>query len=176
MTSHTFCTWQIVPFNVYLAFTWHRNVYEMAALLSLPAPQNKLCSERGKKNTFSFKPNVSVDVTKSSKVMSSSNEDCYFYYYSSCTKGSACSFRHEPAALQSDVVCAFWMKGSCTRPHCPFRYLGLKSPTRLNQSLSFAPSSSFQTPRRESRFQALLLRDATRRLQETTLHVHPLHA
>ena len=30
--------------------------------------------------------------------------DCYFYYYSTCRKGTNCTFRHEPAALGHDQV------------------------------------------------------------------------
>ena len=58
---------------------------------------------------------------KFKKKMSQSNTDCYFFYYSSCSKGNSCQFRHEPAALNHETVCAFWKKGSCTKPHCMFR-------------------------------------------------------
>jgi hypothetical protein len=37
-----------------------------------------------------------------------SNDDCYFFYYSTCAKGQACPFRHEPAALDNETVCTFW--------------------------------------------------------------------
>ncbi len=48
-------------------------------------------------------------------------DDCYYYYYSVCTRGNACAFRHEPAARGQDTVCNFWQMGNCTKPHCPFR-------------------------------------------------------
>ncbi len=50
-----------------------------------------------------------------------SNDDCYFYYNSTCQKGGSCPFRHEPLARSNPTVCAFWKQGNCTKPHCPFR-------------------------------------------------------
>ena len=35
-------------------------------------------------------------------------QDCYFYYYSSCSRGDGCPFRHEPAALTNETVCTYW--------------------------------------------------------------------
>ncbi|XP_040580550.1 uncharacterized protein [Lepeophtheirus salmonis] len=63
-------------------------------------------------------------------------EDCYFFYNSDCTKGSTCQFRHEPTALNSDVVCAFWLKGHCSRVPCPYRHaeLGEKTHSSTPQS------------------------------------------
>ena len=46
--------------------------------------------------------------------MPPANTDCYFYYYSSCAKGSSCPYRHEPTALAQEVVCTFWRQGTCT--------------------------------------------------------------
>ena len=51
----------------------------------------------------------------------SKKNDCYFYYYSSCSKGPACPFRHEPAALNQETVCSYWKAGNCTKPQCIFR-------------------------------------------------------
>jgi len=51
------------------------------------------------------------------------NNDCYYFYYSSCSKGNWCPFRHEPAALANEKVCTFWKAGACTRPNCMFRHL-----------------------------------------------------
>ncbi len=59
-----------------------------------------------------------------------SNNDCYFYYYSTCTKGDACPFRHEPLALTQEVVCTFWKQGKCTKPHCMFRHLDVTDKRR----------------------------------------------
>jgi len=50
-------------------------------------------------------------------------QDCYFYYYSSCSRGSSCPFRHEPAALTNETVCTYWKQGNCNKPHCIFRHL-----------------------------------------------------
>ncbi|XP_066944712.1 zinc finger CCCH domain-containing protein 11A-like [Macrobrachium rosenbergii] len=53
------------------------------------------------------------------------NNDCYFYYYSSCSKGDACPFRHEPAALRNETVCIFWLQGNCSKKNCIFRHMEL---------------------------------------------------
>ncbi|CAB3359770.1 Hypothetical predicted protein [Cloeon dipterum] len=50
-------------------------------------------------------------------------DDCYFYYYSTCAKGDACPFRHEPNALGTESVCRFWKQNSCIKPHCTFRHM-----------------------------------------------------
>jgi len=50
-------------------------------------------------------------------------QDCYYYYYSTCARGTSCHFRHEPAALTNETVCTYWLAGSCTKPHCIFRHL-----------------------------------------------------
>ncbi|KAL7644161.1 UNVERIFIED_CONTAM: hypothetical protein RMT77_004985 [Armadillidium vulgare] len=52
--------------------------------------------------------------------------DCYFYYYSSCNKGNACPFRHEPTALRNETMCVYWLKGSCNKPHCIYRHMEIK--------------------------------------------------
>jgi len=53
----------------------------------------------------------------------SKENDCYFYVYSTCSKGSTCPFRHEPAALTNETVCTYWKAGKCSRPKCIFRHL-----------------------------------------------------
>ncbi|XP_059481342.1 zinc finger CCCH domain-containing protein 11A-like [Neocloeon triangulifer] len=53
-------------------------------------------------------------------------DDCYFYYYSSCLKGDACPFRHEPSALGKETVCNFWKQRLCNKAHCPFRHMDVK--------------------------------------------------
>ncbi|XP_074096203.1 uncharacterized protein LOC141525555 isoform X2 [Cotesia typhae] len=57
---------------------------------------------------------------------SSKNQDCYFYYYSTCTKGDSCHFRHEPSALGIEVMCTYWQQGNCMNEHCNFRHMELK--------------------------------------------------
>ncbi|KZS13632.1 Uncharacterized protein APZ42_020992 [Daphnia magna] len=57
---------------------------------------------------------------------SSKNDDCYFFYYSSCTKSDRCPFRHEAAALGNETVCSYWQQGMCSKLHCPFRHMELK--------------------------------------------------
>ncbi|XP_013414326.1 zinc finger CCCH domain-containing protein 11A isoform X2 [Lingula anatina] len=55
--------------------------------------------------------------------MASQGDDCYFYYYSNCTKGSTCPFRHSEAALGKEVVCTSWLQGRCLKDNCPFRHM-----------------------------------------------------
>nr|XP_060628997.1 zinc finger CCCH domain-containing protein 11A-like [Anolis sagrei ordinatus]XP_060628998.1 zinc finger CCCH domain-containing protein 11A-like [Anolis sagrei ordinatus]XP_060628999.1 zinc finger CCCH domain-containing protein 11A-like [Anolis sagrei ordinatus]XP_060629000.1 zinc finger CCCH domain-containing protein 11A-like [Anolis sagrei ordinatus]XP_060629001.1 zinc finger CCCH domain-containing protein 11A-like [Anolis sagrei ordinatus]XP_060629003.1 zinc finger CCCH domain-containing len=53
----------------------------------------------------------------------SNQDDCYFYYYSKCSKGKSCPFRHCEAALGSETVCALWKEGRCFRNVCQFRHM-----------------------------------------------------
>lgn len=65
---------------------------------------------------------TTTPVTSGKKV----DQDCYYYYYSTCTKGDACPFRHCEAALGSEVVCSFWKAGYCERSAtCKFRHMDL---------------------------------------------------
>ena len=44
-------------------------------------------------------------------------QDCYFYYYSTCTRQDDCPFRHEPLALSNETVCIYWkVEGRQNRP------------------------------------------------------------
>ncbi|KOC69291.1 Zinc finger CCCH domain-containing protein 11A [Habropoda laboriosa] len=54
------------------------------------------------------------------------NTDCYFFYYSTCTKGDNCPFRHEPSALGCEIMCVFWQQGKCLDEHCNFRHMELR--------------------------------------------------
>ncbi|XP_044747994.1 zinc finger CCCH domain-containing protein 11B-like isoform X2 [Coccinella septempunctata] len=54
------------------------------------------------------------------------NNDCYFYYYSTCTKGDSCTFRHEPSALGCETMCSFWKEGKCLNVHCNYRHMELR--------------------------------------------------
>ncbi|XP_021001108.2 zinc finger CCCH domain-containing protein 11A isoform X2 [Parasteatoda tepidariorum] len=49
--------------------------------------------------------------------------DCYFYFYSSCTKGDACPYRHCEQALGTERVCSLWKEGRCLRSDCKFRHM-----------------------------------------------------
>ncbi|XP_067010197.1 E3 ubiquitin-protein ligase rnf8 isoform X2 [Anabrus simplex] len=53
------------------------------------------------------------------------DQDCKFYYSSSCSKRE-CPFRHEPAALKCYVTCLYWRKGKCHKLHCEYRHMELK--------------------------------------------------
>ncbi|XP_026668434.1 zinc finger CCCH domain-containing protein 11A-like [Ceratina calcarata] len=54
------------------------------------------------------------------------NTDCYFFYYSTCTKGDNCPFRHEPSALGCETMCVYWQQGKCLDEHCNFRHMELR--------------------------------------------------
>ncbi|KAA0192884.1 hypothetical protein HAZT_HAZT004937 [Hyalella azteca] len=53
--------------------------------------------------------------------------DCFFYYKTACNRGSACRYRHEPAALGSKTTCRFWLLGNCTKPRCAFRHMQMSA-------------------------------------------------
>ncbi|XP_053880940.1 zinc finger CCCH domain-containing protein 11A isoform X2 [Malaclemys terrapin pileata] len=55
--------------------------------------------------------------------MSKQGDDCYFYFYSTCTKGDSCPFRHCEAALGNETVCTLWQEGRCFRSICRFRHM-----------------------------------------------------
>uniref|UniRef100_V9KC11 Zinc finger CCCH domain-containing protein 11A n=1 Tax=Callorhinchus milii TaxID=7868 RepID=V9KC11_CALMI len=55
--------------------------------------------------------------------MARQSDDCYFYFYSTCTKGDSCVFRHCEAALGSETVCNLWQEGRCFRQVCKFRHM-----------------------------------------------------
>ncbi|XP_065180391.1 uncharacterized protein LOC135810942 [Sycon ciliatum] len=57
--------------------------------------------------------------------MAQVGNDCYFFYYSSCKKGPACSFRHSAPALGKEDVCQDWARGSCIVPNCPRRHMAI---------------------------------------------------
>ncbi|XP_063366284.1 uncharacterized protein LOC134654742 [Cydia amplana] len=52
--------------------------------------------------------------------------DCYFYYYSTCTKGDNCVFRHEPSALGCETMCSAWQQGKCMDKRCKLRHMELR--------------------------------------------------
>ncbi|XP_052465732.1 zinc finger CCCH domain-containing protein 11A [Carassius gibelio] len=58
--------------------------------------------------------------------MTMQGDDCYFYYYSTCTKGDSCPFRHCEAAMGSETVCNLWQEQRCFRNICMFRHMEIK--------------------------------------------------
>ncbi|XP_016392459.1 zinc finger CCCH domain-containing protein 11A-like isoform X2 [Sinocyclocheilus rhinocerous] len=58
--------------------------------------------------------------------MTMQGDDCYFYYYSTCTKGDSCPFRHCEAAIGSETVCTLWQEQRCFRNICKFRHMEIK--------------------------------------------------
>ncbi|XP_071956686.1 uncharacterized protein [Antedon mediterranea] len=57
--------------------------------------------------------------------MDPSGQDCYYFYYSTCTKGDGCPFRHCEAALGVEVVCTLWRAGRCYKKACPYKHMEL---------------------------------------------------
>ncbi|XP_075952812.1 zinc finger CCCH domain-containing protein 11A isoform X3 [Anarhichas minor] len=55
--------------------------------------------------------------------MTNHGDDCYFFYYSTCTKGDSCPFRHCEAAMGSEIICNLWQEGRCFRTVCKFRHM-----------------------------------------------------
>ncbi|XP_008294282.1 zinc finger CCCH domain-containing protein 11A isoform X2 [Stegastes partitus] len=55
--------------------------------------------------------------------MTNHGNDCYFFYYSTCTKGDSCPFRHCEAAMGNETVCSLWQEGRCFRTVCKFRHM-----------------------------------------------------
>ncbi|KAM9813921.1 zinc finger CCCH domain-containing protein 11A [Neosynchiropus ocellatus] len=55
--------------------------------------------------------------------MTNHGDDCYFYYYSTCSKGDKCPFRHCEAAMGNEVVCNLWQERRCFRAVCKFRHM-----------------------------------------------------
>ncbi|XP_048878482.1 zinc finger CCCH domain-containing protein 11A isoform X2 [Brienomyrus brachyistius] len=58
--------------------------------------------------------------------MTNHGDDCYFYFYSTCTKGDSCPFRHCEAAMGSETVCNLWQENCCFRKICKFRHMEIK--------------------------------------------------
>lgn len=55
--------------------------------------------------------------------MTNHGDDCYFFYYSTCSKGDSCPFRHCEAAMGNETVCNLWQEGRCFRAVCKFRHM-----------------------------------------------------
>ncbi|KAI7795019.1 zinc finger CCCH domain-containing protein 11A [Triplophysa rosa] len=58
--------------------------------------------------------------------MTMQGDDCYFYYYSNCTKGDSCPFRHCEAAMGSEITCSLWQEQMCFRNICKFRHMEIE--------------------------------------------------
>ncbi|XP_053692856.1 zinc finger CCCH domain-containing protein 11A-like [Sabethes cyaneus] len=54
--------------------------------------------------------------------------DCYFFYYSTCKKGSNCEYRHEAAALGHEETCKLWAEGKCYNRTCTMRHMKIEKP------------------------------------------------
>lgn len=51
-----------------------------------------------------------------------STEDCYFFLYSTCKRGSSCAYRHNPFSRLNPVLCEEWNETRTCREDCPFRH------------------------------------------------------
>ncbi|XP_054552129.1 uncharacterized protein C12orf50 homolog isoform X3 [Talpa occidentalis] len=58
--------------------------------------------------------------------MAEVGNDCYYFFNSTCIKGSQCRFRHCEEALGSDTVCSLWREGKCLDPLCRFRHMEMQ--------------------------------------------------
>ncbi|XP_035113105.1 uncharacterized protein C12orf50 homolog isoform X2 [Callithrix jacchus] len=58
--------------------------------------------------------------------MTEVGNDCYFFFNSTCIKGSQCQFRHCEEALGSDTVCSLWRERKCLDPLCRFRHMEMQ--------------------------------------------------
>ncbi|XP_077701866.1 uncharacterized protein C12orf50 homolog isoform X6 [Canis aureus] len=58
--------------------------------------------------------------------MAEVGNDCYFFFNSTCIKGSQCRFRHCEEALGSDTVCSLWREGKCLDLLCRFRHMEMQ--------------------------------------------------
>nr|XP_025035939.1 uncharacterized protein C12orf50 homolog isoform X1 [Pelodiscus sinensis] len=67
--------------------------------------------------------------------MAEVGNDCYFYFYSTCIKGSKCRFRHCEKALGSETVCSLWREGRCSHHLCRFRHMEIQQ--KYNRILCF---------------------------------------
>ncbi|XP_014223789.1 zinc finger CCCH domain-containing protein 11A-like isoform X1 [Trichogramma pretiosum] len=76
------------------------------------------CKEHDHSSFFKF---LEIDIKMNTKMT-----DCYFYFYSKCTRGESCAFRHEPSALGKEVVCHSWQQGNCHDMRCSLRHMEIK--------------------------------------------------
>nr|XP_002711422.2 uncharacterized protein C12orf50 homolog isoform X3 [Oryctolagus cuniculus] len=58
--------------------------------------------------------------------MAEVGNDCYYFFNSTCIKGSQCRFRHCEKALGSDTVCSLWREKKCLDPLCRFRHMEMQ--------------------------------------------------
>ncbi|XP_036880160.2 uncharacterized protein C12orf50 homolog isoform X2 [Manis javanica] len=58
--------------------------------------------------------------------MAKVGNDCYFFFNSTCIKGSQCRFRHCEEALGSNTVCSLWRQRKCFKPLCKFRHMEMQ--------------------------------------------------
>ncbi|CAF0848848.1 unnamed protein product [Adineta ricciae] len=64
--------------------------------------------------------------------MQKSNDDCFYFLTSSCVKGPACPYRHNPLVLTCNVMCPAWLRGNCVDPACSLRHSAIQRPTISN--------------------------------------------
>ncbi|KAM7402788.1 hypothetical protein PAMP_017999 [Pampus punctatissimus] len=104
------CLWAPTPFSSYLM--------DQVFLQDSIPPRRHPTSSLHKRETTSQPPQ-----TRTSLTMTNHGDDCYFYYYSTCSKGDSCPFRHCEAAMGNETVCNLWQEGRCFRTVCKFRHM-----------------------------------------------------
>lgn len=65
-------------------------------------------------------------------------DDCYYFLNSGCVRGSQCSFRHQPGAKATSIVCPQWLQRNCFEANCTLRH--------INTNGERAPNPHTQTP------------------------------
>ncbi|OWF40385.1 zinc finger CCCH domain-containing protein 11A-like [Mizuhopecten yessoensis] len=66
--------------------------------------------------------------------MSKSNDDCFYFFSSSCAKGDQCVYRHCEAARQSTVTCVYWKQNRCKTDDCRYRHSETIEPIIQNKA------------------------------------------
>ena len=96
-------------------------------------------------------------------------QDCYFYYYSSCSRGQDCPFRHEPLALSNETVCTYW-RVSLLSFFSENYYLSCLARKLYQRSLHISSSGGWE---QEEECDSVLLGISTSRLLQTSLSISP---
>ncbi|XP_033751303.1 zinc finger CCCH domain-containing protein 11A-like isoform X2 [Pecten maximus] len=66
--------------------------------------------------------------------MTTSNDDCFYFYTSTCAKGDDCAYRHCEAARNSTMTCVFWKQNKCKSTECPYRHSEMIKPIMQNKA------------------------------------------
>ncbi|KAH3761448.1 hypothetical protein Pelo_6675 [Pelomyxa schiedti] len=67
--------------------------------------------------------------------------DCVFFAQGSCSRGSACTFRHNPQGPVY-VVCKYWLRGLCRNLYCTYAHPPLPPPPPCGPLMAAPPPPS----------------------------------